>query len=152
VSISLPPLRDRREEIPALIDHFTARYCNDMKRPLLARNPAAQERLLTYRWPGNVRELQNVIERAAVLSPGPTITESDLPLELRTQGSEQSDPTLPGQVIDSALPLSAAMEAFKRVRVSQALEAMNGNQTKAAQVLGVPRPNLSRLMKQLGLR
>lgn len=152
VSISLPPLRDRREEIPALIDYFTARYCNDMKRPLLARNPAAQERLLTYRWPGNVRELQNVIERAVVLSPGPIITEADLPLELRTQGSEQGDPTLPGQVIDSALPLSAAMEAFKRVRVSQALEAMNGNQTKAAQVLGVPRPNLSRLMKQLGLR
>jgi Nif-specific regulatory protein len=152
VSISLPPLRDRREEIPTLIDHFTARYCNDMKRPLLARNSAAQERLLTYRWPGNVRELQNVIERAVVLSPGPTITEADLPLELRTQDSEHGDPTLPGQIIDPTLPLSAAMEAFKRVRVSQALEAMNGNQTKAAQVLGVPRPNLSRLMKQLGLR
>jgi Nif-specific regulatory protein len=152
VSISLPPLRDRREEIPALIDHFTARYCNDMKRPLLARNPAAQERLLAYRWPGNVRELQNVIERAVVLSPGPTITESDLPLELRTQGGENGDPTLPGQMIDPALPLSAAIEAFKRVRVRHALEAVNGNQTKAAQALGVPRPNLSRLMKQLGLR
>ena len=61
-----------------------------------------------------------------------------------------SDPTLPGQMIDPALPLSAAIEAFKRVKVSQALEAMNGNQTEAA--LGVPRPNLSRLMKQLGLR
>ena len=79
VSISLPPLRDRRQEIPALIEYFTARYCNDMKRLLLAVDPTAQERLLTYRWPGNVRELQNVIERAVVLSPGPTITESKYP-------------------------------------------------------------------------
>jgi transcriptional regulator with GAF, ATPase, and Fis domain len=151
VSISLPPLRDRREEIPALIEHFTARYCHEMKRPLLAVDPQALELLHTYRWPGNVRELQNVIERAVVLSQGPAITVSDLPLELRTRG-EQSDPTLPGQAIDPSLPLSAAMEMFKRIRVHQALEAMKGNQTKAAQVLGLPRPNLSRLMKQLGLR
>jgi Nif-specific regulatory protein len=152
VSISLPPLRDRREEIPALIDHFTARYCNDMKRPLLTVDPAAMELLRAYRWPGNVRELQNVIERAVVLSPGPTITGTDLPLELRTQGGGDSEPAPPGQAIDPLLPLSAAMEAFKRIRVRQALEAVNGNQTKAAQVLGLPRPNLSRLMKQLGLR
>ena len=152
VSISLPPLRDRREEIPALIDYFTARYCNEMKRPLLALLPPAQERLLAYRWPGNVRELQNVIERAVVLTQGPTITLADLPLELRMPSGDNGDPTLPGQTIDSTLSLSAAMEMFKRERVRQALEAVNGNQTKAAQVLGVPRPNLSRLMKQLGLR
>ncbi|NOT56189.1 MAG: sigma-54-dependent Fis family transcriptional regulator, partial [Deltaproteobacteria bacterium] len=152
VSISLPPLRDRREEIPALIDYFTARYCNEMKRPLLVLDPVARERLLAYRWPGNVRELQNVIERAVVLSPGPAITESDLPLELRMPGGDNGDLTLPGQTIDLTLSLSAAMEVFKRERVRQALEAVNGNQTKAAQVLGVPRPNLSRLMKQLGLR
>jgi Nif-specific regulatory protein len=152
VSISLPPLRDRREEIPALIDHFTARYCNDMKRALLTIDPAAMELLRTYRWPGNVRELQNVIERAVVLSLGPTITGTDFPLELRTQGGENGESALHGQAIDPSLPLSAAMEAFKRIRVRQALEAMNGNQTKAAQMLGLPRPNLSRLMKQLGLR
>lgn len=152
VSISLPPLRDRREEIPALIDYFTVRYCNEMKRPLLARELAVQEKLLTYRWPGNVRELQNVIERAVVLSPGPTMTESDLPLELRTQAGDTSDPALSGHTIDPALSLSEAMDAFKRVRVRQALEATNGNQTKAAQVLGVSRQNLSGLMKQLGLR
>src|SRR5262249_31771602 len=123
VSISLPPLRDRREEIPALIDHFTARYCNDMKRAPLSIDPMAMEMLCTYRWPGNVRELQNVIERAVVLSPGPAITGADLPLELRTQSSEDSEPTLPGQAIDPSLPLSAAMEIFKRIRVRQALEA-----------------------------
>jgi DNA-binding NtrC family response regulator len=152
VSISLPPLRDRQEEIPALIEHFTARYCNEMKRPLLAIDPGAMEMLRTYRWPGNVRELQNVIERAVVLSPGPAITGADFPLELRAQGSENGELALHGQTIDPALPLAAAMEAFKRIRVRQALEAVNGNQTKAAQVLGLPRPNLSRLMKQLGLR
>jgi Nif-specific regulatory protein len=152
VSISLPPLRDRREEIAALIDHFTVRYCNDMKRPLLSIDPTAMEMLRTYRWPGNVRELQNVIERAVVLSSGPAITGADLPLELRTPGSENGEPAPHEQAIDPTLPLSAAMEAFKRIKVRQALEAVNGNQTKAAQVLGLPRPNLSRLMKQLGLR
>jgi len=152
VQISLPPLRDRKEDIPALIAHFTERYCYELKRPRLGIDHEVEELLNTYPWPGNVRELQNVIERAVVLSRGPTITVTDLPLEIREQadgaGAQRGRP----QSIDAALPLAEAMEVFKRVRIRQVLESVAGNQTKAAQLLGLPRSNLSRMMKRLGLR
>jgi Nif-specific regulatory protein len=152
VPITLPPLRDRAEDLPGLIDHFIERYCHEMKRPRLEIEPRAREALLAYQWPGNVRELQNVIERAVVLSSGPTITIIDLPVEVRSQPLDSKKLAVQSEAIDATLPLAEAMDAFKRARIRQALETAAGNQTKAAQLLGLPRPNLSRLMKQLGLR
>jgi Nif-specific regulatory protein len=152
VSITLPPLRDRAGELPTLIDHFITRYCHEMKRPRLGIDRAAMEALHAYRWPGNVRELQNVIERAVVLVPGPTITVIDLPAEVRDQSLGVREVAVQPPTIDSSLPLPEAVDAFKRLRIRQALEATEGNQTKAAQLLGLSRPNLSRLMRNLGLR
>jgi Nif-specific regulatory protein len=145
VTIVLPPLRERPEDIPLLLDHFVAHYCHEI-------DPAAREALLAYRWPGNVRELQNVIERAVVLSPGPMITIRDLPAEIRTPSAEVEDTLTQAETIDANLPLAEAVEIFKRVRIQRALAAAGGNQTKAAQLLGMPRSNLSRVMRVLGLR
>ncbi len=107
--------------------------------------------LQAYQWPGNVRELQNAMERAVVLSAGPTITVADLPAEIRqvpgVSGSPASFPE-----IDSTLPLAEAITAFKRARVRQALEEAGGNQSQAAKRLGLPPSNLSRLLRTLSLR
>jgi Nif-specific regulatory protein len=152
VPITLPPLRNRPEDLPALIEHFVARYCQEMKRPPLEIEPAATAALLAYSWPGNVRELQNVIERMVVLLPGPTLRLADLPAELRDHATPPGATAEYAEAIAATLPLAEAVEAFKRLRIRQALAAAEGNQSKAAQVLGLPRPNLSRMMKTLGLR
>ena len=150
--ITLPPLRNRPEDLPALIDHFVARYCQEMKRPRLEIEPTAKEALLAYAWPGNVRELQNVIERMVVLLPGPIMHLTDLPFEVSEQTAPSGATEKHFDVINDALPLAEAVEAFKRMRIRHALDAADGNQSKAAQALGLPRPNLSRMMKTLGLR
>lgn len=152
VPISLPPLRDRKEDIPVLVDHFTERYCYELKRARIGMDQEAIGLLNAYLWPGNVRELQNVIERAVVLSRGPVLTVTDLPPEIRDQTNSSGERNVRAQTVDAALPLAEAMEVFKRARIRQVLESVAGNQTKAAQLLGLPRPNLSRLMKRLGLR
>jgi Nif-specific regulatory protein len=152
VAINLPPLRERHADIPALVYHFLDRYGREMSRPNLRLLPSAMAILQAYAWPGNVRELQNVMERAVVLSAGPAITEADFPAEIR-----QATGPPPGhgealQGIDDTLPLTEAVNVFKRVRVQRALEAVGGNQKLAAQRLGLQPSNLSRLMQTLGLR
>ncbi len=152
VPILLPPLRQRKEDLPALIEHFLTRHCHDMKRPRLEIESSALAALSAYQWPGNVRELQNVIERLVVLSLDAPITLTDLPVEVRGQESgAEEDGDIPSQS-DKHLPLVEALETFKRVKVREALDAAQGNQTKAAELLGLPRSNLSRMMKTLGLR
>jgi transcriptional regulator with GAF, ATPase, and Fis domain len=152
VPIVLPPLRERTEDLPILIDHFTARYCDEMKRPRLTIDAAAMTVLQGYHWPGNVRELQNIIERAAVLSPGPLLTVSDLPAEMRQPSALGADTSGSSQPANQFTSFAESIEAFKREQIQRALAESGGNQTKAALRLGLPRPNLSRLMKQLGLR
>jgi Nif-specific regulatory protein len=152
VSLTLPPLRDRREDIPLLAHHFVNRFCREVNRAPMAIERTALECLHAYSWPGNVRELQNAIERAVVLSPGPEMTLADLPVEVRKQPLQQTHVTTPVEDIDDTLPLSDAIEAFTRLRVRQALQIAGHNQTEAAKRLGVPQSNLSRLMKRLGLR
>lgn len=152
VPITLPPLRNRPEDLPTLIEHFVTRYCQEMKRPRFDIEPAAMAALLAYPWPGNVRELQNVIERMTVLLPGPRMRLSDLPSEVRNQKTPADATAEQLTEINTDLPLAEAVEAFKRLRIRQALATAEGNQTKAAQLLGLPRPNLSRMMRTLGLR
>lgn len=152
VAITLPPLRDRREDIPGLIQYFIEHYCREVSRPSMSFAQSAMDLLQSYHWPGNVRELQNVIERAIVLSPGPELTEADLPAEIRQTNRVLDQPGSYLQGIDASLPLTEAVDAFKRARVRQALEAAHGNQRQAARLLGLQPSNLSRLMHTLGLR
>jgi Nif-specific regulatory protein len=152
VSITLPPLRDRREDLPVLVQYFIEHYSREMNRGRMSVNEAALQCLQEYAWPGNVRELQNAIERAVVLSPGPEVTLADLPAEIRRPALGKTGEVAEFELIDDSLPLAAALDAFARIRVRKTLDAVGGSQTEAAKRLGLPQSNLSRLMKRLGLR
>ncbi len=146
VSALVPPLRERRGEIAPLAQHFLARFGRELGQPPLTLTGDALARLVAHDWPGNVRELSNALERAAVLVSGPTLHAADLLLDER--GAVASGA---GEAID-ALPLAEAVEAYKAHRVREALTAASGNQTRAAEILGMRQSNLSRLLKSIGIR
>jgi Nif-specific regulatory protein len=149
VSITIPPLRERKIDIPVLAEHFLGRYCRELNRPPRSLSPEAMEALVAHTWPGNVRELQNVLERAVVLSPNPILTPRDFPPDVRTRGSVPAPLMIDEPPAD--LPLPAAVEEFKRARIRAALARTGHNQTRAAGLLGMRQSNLSRLMKSLGI-
>jgi transcriptional regulator with GAF, ATPase, and Fis domain len=148
VSITIPPLRDRTTDIPALAEHFLGRFCRELNRPARRLSPEAMDALVAHEWPGNVRELQNVLERAVVLSANPVLTPGDFPPEVRARAVPAAPVT--GEVA-ADLPLPEAVEAFKRARIRAALARTGHNQTRAAAILGMRQSNLSRLMKSLGI-
>ena len=144
VSLCLPPLRARREDIDDLANHFVAKYCAELKRPPAAISPAAMTLLRGYDWPGNIRELENAIERAVVLSGATEIEPRDLPIA-QTSMEEDSE-----GAADSSYRL--AVLNFKRELLRSALLKADGNQTRTAEALGLQRTYLSRLLRELGLR
>jgi two-component system NtrC family response regulator len=167
VSITLPALRDRTADIPALVKHFLEHSCREMKRPQLGIDRSVMDILQSHPWPGNVRELQNAIERAVVLAAGPDIIAADLPAEIRPQILSSHNSTEPlarstnqdgSQVadqiaaLDDSLSLAEAVQEFKRLRIRHILDRTEWNQTEAAKLLGLPQSNLSRLMKRLQVR
>ncbi len=153
VSLQLPPLRERSDDIPSLVSHFVERFRREMKRPGLGLAKEAMDILCSNPWPGNVRELSNTIERAVVLAAGPNITAADLPGEVRQQSiQKRAGASQSIEVVDETLTLAESIEALKLSRVKSALAVAGGSQTRAAHLLGLPQSNLSRLMKNLGLR
>jgi len=152
VALTLPALRDRHEDIPALVRYFIEHYCHEMSHAPMMIEPDALEHLQSYAWPGNVRELQNTIERAVVLSPGVRVTLADLPAVVRGQSGINLRRPVVVDEIDESLALSAAIDEFSRMRIRKALEMSGGNQTEAARRLQLPQSNLSRIMKRLGMR
>jgi DNA-binding NtrC family response regulator len=147
VSITLPPLRERAGDVPALAQHFLERHRRELKRELTGITPDALACLRRYSWPGNVRELENVIERATVLAEGPEITARDLPAELREAGAAGGD----GLAREPARTYHAAVEEFKRGLIASTLRKTGGNRTRAARLLGLQRTYLARLIRDLGL-
>jgi DNA-binding NtrC family response regulator len=145
ITLTLPPLRERRGDIPSLAQFFLDRHARDAKRPGMALSPAAMEALTRYPWPGNIRELDNVLARAAVLSPRDTIEPDSLALGLDDAGLQASrDGRLP--YLD--LPYHESMEEHSRHIIARAVERADGNQTKAAEFLKLQRTYLARLIKQ----
>ncbi len=142
ISITLPPLRKRREDIPILADHFLRKHNVEMKRKVASVEPAALETFLNYSWPGNVRELQNVLERAVVLAPGETVTSDLLPPQLIRKGKEEISP---------GMALEDAIKKFKKDFIHQTLSLTSNNQSQAAKLLGIQRTYLNRLIKELGI-
>jgi two-component system, NtrC family, response regulator AtoC len=131
VGIRLPALRERPEDIPALVEHFLAKYRRlRPEAPLRGVTPEAMEVLLAYRWPGNVRELEHAVERAVVLAEGPDIGLADLPDELR---SAPPAPRLPASGGD--LSVKRALRAVEEQLIRRALERTGGNRTRAAELL-----------------
>jgi Nif-specific regulatory protein len=142
VAVTLPPLRDRREDIPEMAEHFLRKM--QCKCPTLARSisPEALACLSQYDWPGNVRELENAIERAAVLGTNDVIRPEDLPENIIEGGS----------VSGESARYYSSLKEFKRQLIQQALQQANGSYVEAAKILGLHPNSLLRLMRNLNVR
>ena len=154
VRITMPPLRERKEDIPILVREFLRHFCKENSKPLLDLAPDAMDALLIYDWPGNVRELRTAIEHGVVMATGPEITLRDLPMAVRRAAS----PAVAG------LPAGiSATEAFgektspldlhetEKKLIAQALAATNGNVTAAAKKLGISRRTLHRKINEMNV-
>ncbi|HEX4340224.1 MAG TPA: sigma 54-interacting transcriptional regulator [Polyangiaceae bacterium] len=150
VSVRVPSLRERREDIPLLAEDLLERFARELGKAPLSFTPDALERLGAGDWPGNVRQLSNTIERAAVLAKGDVLRAADLAVD-GVRSLPPTSGTNPGVDPLDALSLSEAVEGYKTRRVRQALQQTGGNQSRAAELLGVRQSNLSRLMKALGI-
>jgi len=141
IHVALPPLRERREDIPALAEHFLGRSAAKLGRTLRL-SPAALERLLRYPWPGNVRELENAIERASILARTEVIEPEDLPPHV--SAGLQLGPS-------PALPLQITLAEAERAHILQTLERFGRNHSGAADALGIGRTTLWRKLREYGI-
>jgi len=143
IAITLPPLRERTEDIGPLAEHFLRRFAAESKKNITALADEALAKLTAYHWPGNVRELGNVIERAVVLGTGSTLAVTDLPGSIAAAAQPERHENL---------SYRDAMESARRALVMQALAQTNGNRTAAAKVLGLHEKYFLRLIKTLGIK
>ena len=170
VRVSLPALRERREDIPLLIDYFLKTIANAEGRKPKSILEDTQELLMQYGWPGNVRELENVIRRAIVMAKGEAIRADDLPEEVRSGGGMLAV-VAPSQVHDQAPPANdigsvaatlfhwakeqpdlAVLPAVERELIAHALRETNGNQVRAARLLGITRATLRKRIEKFGIK
>jgi nitrogen regulation protein NR(I) len=158
VAIQLPPLRDRRDDIPSLVDYFLNRCARaaGIERPPLA--PEALESLTRYSWPGNVRELEHLVQRLMIFSGGYTIQVQDLPWAQGPNAASGSDEESYRQLVRTYLDscngehaYAGFVERIERLMIVEALRRSGGNQTRAAQLLGLPRPTLHAKMQKFGI-
>ncbi len=153
VTIEIPPLRDRREDIPLLAETFarTASERYDLPQRQIAQS--ALRRLIDYDWPGNVRELKNTIERAAIMADGDELVSGDLPEEITPsiQKSSVDDGEDGGLRVPFTAEFREDRKEFERRYISRCLEHTQGNVTKAAEILGMHRQSLQHKLRQLGL-
>lgn len=147
ITVPLPPLRDRKEDIPLLLEHFLKKFSEENGRAGLHFNPAAMRALVDYNWPGNVRELENAAERAVVLSSGPEITPELLPEQLSQNGSQEvhgfSPPDMDGR------SLFEIMENCERQIILEMLGRSDWSQTEAAERFKIPLSTLNQKIKRL---
>src|SRR5438309_3185558 len=146
ISIELPPLRQRKEDIPLLVDFFLKKYAEENERPVRHITPEALRPLMVYSWPGNVRELENVIERAVVLSSGAEINVDLLPDSMMGRGHS---PALHDPPPDSSL--FEIVEDVERRIITDMLERCNWNQTEAAERFHVPLSTLNQKIRRLNI-
>jgi DNA-binding NtrC family response regulator len=144
VAIEIPPLRERREDLPMLVQAFLSRYSAKHGRTIDSIEPEAYRRLLAYQWPGNVRELQHAIERAVLVAHGREIALGDLPESLQHGGGDHGPA---GSIAPSEVP-SGSLEEIERASILKALEATRWNKQAAAALLGLRRPTLYSKMRK----
>ncbi len=146
VSIKIPPLRERREDIFSLIEFFIEKYSKENLKDKFEISKEAADQILKYNFPGNVRELENIIERAVVLARGNTITLKDLPMNVSGFKSEEHFE------INDSQTLTDQVEALEKKLIYDALQNSNGNQTQAGKILGLTERNLRYKMKKYGIQ
>jgi two-component system response regulator PilR (NtrC family) len=149
INIRLPPLRERREDIPLLVDHFVRKYSEENAREVRGVTSEAMSRLIDHPWPGNVRELENVIERAVVLAAGPELGVDLLPDVLRPGG-----PLIPPPIptVEAGFSFYETMERFEREIIMETLKHANGVQRRAAAMLGLKATTLNEKIKRLKIQ
>jgi Nif-specific regulatory protein len=143
IELTLPPLRERRGDIPHLVSHFVEKYGRKCNRRVGGVSPEAQACLMNYDWPGNIRELENAIERAIVLGSSDLVLAEDLPETIAEAAPPAGEP---------ALSYQSALREAKRQILLKALEQAEGNYTEAARLLGIHPNNLHRMIRRLELR
>ncbi len=143
VPISIPPLREHKEDIPYLAEHFLARFVAESGKPIRGITPAAMRKLMEFHWPGNVRELENIIERAVALARGDTIDAADIHLDL------SPPPAAAGSV--PFLPEGMTLEQYEDELIREALRRARGNKSQAARLLGLSRNALRYRLSKIGL-
>jgi two-component system response regulator HydG len=144
ISINLPPLRDRPEDIEPLARHFLRRFASRMSRDIRDITPGGLEALHSYGWPGNVRELENVMERAVILTSGSAITADVMPLQGRLSVAESLPVTLPK-------PAMVALEEMERQHIEAVLKENRYNKSRTAEILDISRRTLDRRIAEFGL-
>jgi DNA-binding NtrC family response regulator len=165
IGLEMPPLRQRREDVPLLLEHFLRHFSKENDKPVRRFTPAALKALVDYAWPGNVRELENVVERAVVLSTQEVMDTDLLPESVRAQDViggvrlqlSEFLPPLPGEAgartgADSSVPsLFQVVEEFERRVITDMLERTSWNQTEAAERFQIPLSTLNQKIKRLGI-
>lgn len=149
VSLFLPPLRERREDIALLLDFFLRLKAQEHSMAAKVLSPEVVDFFTAYNWPGNIRELENLIERLTILTPHETVTLRDLPMGMR---STDQTATLKEDVLSGARPLSDAVDEFERELIMKALQRTGFNQTKAAALLGTSRRILKYRIEKLNIQ
>jgi len=145
VSLDMPPLRGRREDIPLLAQHFLKMFSEKNRKQIKGFTPQAMDRLLKYDWPGNVRELMNAVERGVVLSRSEYLDEEELSLILR-------DASLSGEILPKdAIPADMPLNEVEKATILKTLELTSGNKSEAARRLGVTRRTLHKKLKMYGV-
>jgi DNA-binding NtrC family response regulator len=144
VTLTLPPLRERRQDIPLLVDHFLRTLSSRHGRGPVAIDPEAQRRLLGYDWPGNIRELQNVLERAVLLAEQGVIGPEHLATSVRPSSTAPPDNSSPSLVL-------RPLEEVERDHVVRVLAATGGNREESSRILGISRRTLTRMIQRWGL-
>jgi len=151
VPVAIPPLADRREDIPALVQHFIAHYASERRVPTPEIAPDAMVALQSYDWPGNVRQLRNVVERTIILAPGDRIGRIDIDLLPAEVLGDQGDMGAAGGTAIMGSPLREARETFEREYLRVQIRRFSGNISRTASFIGMERSALHRKLKLLGI-
>lgn len=143
VAIDIPPLREHKEDIPALVKFFLEKFAKDTGSPMKTISPDAMKLLIDFQWPGNVRELENVIQRAVTLTDGPTLDVPDVHLDNRAQRGHGGN--------SFSLPEGMTLDQWEQETIREALKRANGNKSQAARMLGLSRNALRYRLSQMGV-
>ncbi|HLJ46820.1 MAG TPA: sigma-54 dependent transcriptional regulator [Bryobacteraceae bacterium] len=143
--LNIPPLRDRKEDIAFLAEHFVKKFAKEMGGRIESISETAVQKLLTYHWPGNVRELENVIERSMVLSPGPILHPDDIRLDSAPSRARSQ------AAVDVFLPEGMTLDEYEQSIIREALKRASGNKSQAARMLGLTRNALRYRLQQMGI-
>jgi len=144
VAIDIPPLRDRKEDVPGLVNFFLQKFAREMQKPAHTITPQAMKLLVDFHWPGNVREVENVIQRAVTLSSGPALDVSDIQLDVPVARSNSGGSS-------HVLPPGMTLDQWEEEAIREALRQANGNKSQAARALGLSRNALRYRLSKMGV-